>query len=245
MKDWKRIIEKPAQENLSRVGSPSWNDFLNQGCQIAESLLDQMKTYLGSHLKDKNILDFGCGTGRALLPLTFESNLSIIGCDIDETAISYLQKVVPNPNLFVNNFYPPLICEDNFFDAVYSISIWTHLNLDMQHLWLEEIRRIVKPGGIVLISVAGHNSLRLRHRRNMEMWQDVSANDLTYNGVIYKEYLSLKMHPEKFPGVKASYGSCLHDPTYVCKAWSSYFDIVEIKEAYIAQSQDLVIMTSR
>jgi SAM-dependent methyltransferase len=112
----------------------------------------------------------------------------------------------------------------------------------MQFLWLQEIRRILKPGGIALISVAGHNSLRLRHQRGMAMWQDINAKNLVNNGAIYKEYLSLNTHPEKFPGVKASYGSCLHDPEYIRQKWSNYFNVLEIKEAYIDGSQDLVVM---
>jgi SAM-dependent methyltransferase len=242
MKDWKQIIEKPSQENLSRVGSKNWQNFLDQGSRIGISLIEQMKVYLRGSLKDKKILDFGCGIGRAFLPLTFDAGLSIVGCDIDATAVSYLKKVVPNNNLVVNKFSPPLTFEDNFFDAVYSISIWTHLSIHMQFLWLEEIRRILKPGGIALISVAGHNSLRLRHQRGMAMWQDINAKNLVNNGAIYKEYLSLNTHPEKFPGVKASYGSCLHDPEYIRQKWSNYFNVLEIKEAYIDGSQDLVVM---
>lgn len=244
MKDWRQIIEKPPQENLNRVGSKSWQTFLDQGSRIGISLIEQMEVYLRGSLKDKKILDFGCGIGRAFLPLTFEAGLSIVGCDIDATAISYLKKVVPNANLVVNKFAPPLTFEDNYFDAVYSISIWTHLNLDMQFAWLQEISRIVKPGGIALISVAGHNSLRLRHQRGMIMWQDIDASNLAANGAIYKEYLSLNTHPEKFPGVKSSYGSCLHDPEYIRKNWSNYFNVIEIKEAYVDGSQDLVVMNS-
>jgi len=43
---------------------------------------------------------------------------------------------------------PPMSYEDNMFDFVYSISIFTHLPEDMQFAWLQELQRITKPGGI-------------------------------------------------------------------------------------------------
>jgi hypothetical protein len=43
MKDWKQIIEKPSQENLSRVGSKNWQNFLDQGSRIGISLIEQME----------------------------------------------------------------------------------------------------------------------------------------------------------------------------------------------------------
>lgn len=51
MKDWRQIIEKPPQENLTRVGSNSWQNFLDQGSRIAISLVEQMEVYLGESLK--------------------------------------------------------------------------------------------------------------------------------------------------------------------------------------------------
>lgn len=239
---WMEKIEKPTRENLKRVGSENWDEFISQGVSIANTVYQELSNNLDGSLQNKKILDFGCGIGRVLLPMVFEKGIPVSGCDIDDTAITYLRRISPNLDISTSKFSPPLKFPDGHFDAVYSISIWTHLNLDMQLEWLAEMQRILKPGGVALLSVAGHNSLRIRHRRGWPLWKDVTAEDLTRQGVIYKEYPWLEPNSDKFPGVEASYGGAMHDADYIRKAWADYFDVLDVKSGHIHKSQDLVIL---
>ena len=50
---------------------------------------------------------------------------------------------------------PPLPYEDDRFDLVYSVSIFTHLDEQLQRPWIEELTRVVRPGGLVLVTVTG------------------------------------------------------------------------------------------
>lgn len=60
---------------------------------------------------------------------------------------------------FVNNRpEPPLTFESGYFDVVSSFSVFTHLNERLQDLWLLEIARVLKPGGIVILSVHGERA---------------------------------------------------------------------------------------
>ena len=49
--------------------------------------------------------------------------------------------------------------KDNYFGAIYGVSILTHLSLEDQRRWIEELIRIARPGGIIILSYHGLNSL--------------------------------------------------------------------------------------
>ena len=49
---------------------------------------------------------------------------------------------------------PPLPFEDATFDVVWSIAVFTHLT-DQWAPWLLELRRVMRPGGILIASVMG------------------------------------------------------------------------------------------
>jgi SAM-dependent methyltransferase len=51
---------------------------------------------------------------------------------------------------------PPLpFAEDNSFDLVYAFSVFTHIPAEHQEAWLLEMKRILKPGGFLVCTVAG------------------------------------------------------------------------------------------
>ena len=80
-------------------------------------------------LKYNNILDFGCGCGRLMIPLGFMvSPEKIFGTDIDKHAIRWLSGHYPSfQNLDVNHAKPPTKYSDGMFDFIYGVSVFTHL----------------------------------------------------------------------------------------------------------------------
>ena len=75
---------------------------------------------------------------------------------VNARQIEWARKHVPGVEFHVNELEPPLrFAEDETFDLVTSASVFTHIPLDLQRPWLKEIRRVVKPGGYFLCTVAG------------------------------------------------------------------------------------------
>src|SRR5271166_136221 len=101
-----------------------------------------------------HILDFGCGCGRVIRYFhKLCGNVFFYGTDIDKEAISWCESHLSEiGKFFTNKESPPLEFDDGFFDFIYSISIFTHLPEDMQFAWLEELRRVAKPGGYLLLT---------------------------------------------------------------------------------------------
>ena len=77
------------------------------------------------------------------------------GCDVDAEAVAWCSANLEGGPFFVNSPEPPLPCEPEQFDLVYAISVFTHLDEPAQQDWLAELRRVLKPGGIALVTLHG------------------------------------------------------------------------------------------
>jgi len=51
-----------------------------------------------------------------------------------------------------NRLRPPLPFEDESFDCIYALSVFTHLREDTQFEWLTELRRVLRLGGYLIVS---------------------------------------------------------------------------------------------
>jgi ubiquinone/menaquinone biosynthesis C-methylase UbiE len=221
---WWSTIEQPPAENMARVsGAKEFERFVADGRSIAKRVAAHIKTFAG-HVSDPKILDFGCGCGRVALPMYFDHGALTHACDIDASATAYLGRVLPI-DVRTTPFKPPLPYDDNTFDVVYSISIWTHLVEADQLAWLAEMRRIIKPGGYLMPTTSSYKAIE--HRKiNMKIpaWQDVEPEHLREAGILYRESATLRSHADKyFPGVTDSYGQTSNDPAYLINKWSDYF----------------------
>jgi len=102
-------------------------------------------------------LDWGCGPGRTAIPLSriFAKGWKICACDIDDFNVDVLRGLDANIQATVTELYPPLPYEDESFDVIHGISVLTHLTADNQKLWIEELARVLKPGGLALLTTHG------------------------------------------------------------------------------------------
>lgn len=96
------------------------------------------------------ILDYGCGYGRTCSELTDAGYQSVIGIDISGEMIKRGRKL--NLDLRVFDGKSPGF-EDGFFDACLLIAVLTCIPSDAgQEHTLNEVYRLLRPGGIVFIS---------------------------------------------------------------------------------------------
>lgn len=100
-------------------------------------------------IKNKVILDIGCGVGTLLLMLK-ENNNSVYGIDVSETGIKQARENGLACDLVDLNI-ETLPFTESYFDIVICLETIEHL--ENPYHCLREIRRILKPEGMFLVSI--------------------------------------------------------------------------------------------
>lgn len=104
------------------------------------------------------ILDWGCGPARIVqhLPSLLPAGSRIFGTDYNAASIQWNTSHIRGVTFSHNGLEPPLPFEGAFFDAVYGISIFTHLSAALHTQWFNELVRITRKGGILLLTLQGN-----------------------------------------------------------------------------------------
>lgn len=100
--------------------------------------------------------DFGGSTGRVFRHFHFQSDRwTVSSCDFKRTSVEWNLAHYPSAiQAFQGMYFPFLPIEDRTFDLVSAMSVFTHID-ETETNWLMELRRVMKPGGIAVITV--HN----------------------------------------------------------------------------------------
>ena len=80
-------------------------------------------------------------------------------CDPNAGAVRWGSNNIPGVRFFVSPQDPPLDVEDGRYDLVYAISVWSHFGEDAARAWLREMHRVLSPGGRLVFTTHGHQTL--------------------------------------------------------------------------------------
>jgi len=105
-----------------------------------------------------DVLDFGCGCGRVTRYFA-DFDGAVSGSDVNIKAVDWCRDNLPFGSFLQNRLAPPVDFEDASFDLVYAFSVFTHLTADLQLSWRDELRRVLRPGGRLLLSTHGRSYL--------------------------------------------------------------------------------------
>jgi len=132
-----------------------YEGFLQSGALDAQSIREALRAGGPGVRRLESILDFGCGCGRVLRHWSALPDTRVHGSDFNPHMIDWCRRSLPFAGFTLNGVAPPLQYEDESFDLVYAVSVFTHLLEPLQLPWLTELTRIVRPGGRVLLSLNG------------------------------------------------------------------------------------------
>jgi 2-polyprenyl-3-methyl-5-hydroxy-6-metoxy-1,4-benzoquinol methylase len=244
--DWRRAghYMNPAKEtfafppipNILRViGDTSVERFAMGGAIIFNNIANYLKEMGKSWSDFPRILDWGCGAGRITRYLISETGCRVTGVDIDADNIAWCSKTYDGGTFSVVPLRPPTDLEPESFDLVIGLSVLTHLQESDQFLWLEELRRITRPGALLLLSVQGptqfsynkfppHLYLKLQQDGYIDLSRDAALDAVVSDTEYYR--------------------AAMHSRPYIVQRWSEYFDVLAIADA-IAGLQDFVVLQRR
>lgn len=133
-------------------------------------------------------LDFGCSSGRVLRALhAAHPEIRWHGCDPNEPAISWAREHLPGVEIFLSANQPPLPLPDASLDLVYAISIWSHFAPGLGLEWFAEMRRLLRPGGLLMLTTHGLASVAyyVQHELRTPQQSREIADALYRDGVWY------------------------------------------------------------
>ncbi len=96
-----------------------------------------------------DLLEVGCGEGRGVGTLINQSR-SFTAVDKIDNLIDSLQREFPTGKFICMNIPPLNGLEDNAYDSIVSFQVIEHIEDD--GLFLKEIHRVLKPGGVALLT---------------------------------------------------------------------------------------------
>ena len=216
------------------------DSFLNNGRRCAFDLKNSL-SLIGRDVQDfNNMLEFGCGCARVLRHFyDFSERRRISGTDIDREGIAWCRSNLPRISFSVNSPFPPLPYPTGNFDFVYVISVFTHLDEDYQFAWLAELKRILKPGGILIATTHGAFVRDLAARKGS--LSPVELETLQRKGFVFK---TGRTGLFRLNGLPDFYQTAFHTKQYVTEAWTKFFTIRRYIERGLEDYQDLVLLSN-
>jgi SAM-dependent methyltransferase len=106
-----------------------------------------------------DVWDLGCGCGRIarwLAPAVIAKGGSFTGSDINARLVAWCAANLPGSYL-TNRLQPPAELPAASKNLVYAYSVLTHLREKAARAWLAETARVLRPGGLALLTFHDEN----------------------------------------------------------------------------------------
>lgn len=194
----------------------------------------------------RRVLDFGCSSGRVLRVLAaVHPQVEWFGCDPDRPAVAWADAHVQGAQFSTSDADPPLAFPDEHFDLVYAISIWSHYSEPAALRWLDEMRRIVAPGGHLLLTAHGYRSVE-RHAEGRDAWPpELIAETATRLYADGHKFVGGYGHAMSLELSTSDWGEAFLTPDWLaehaCPAWA----VLDYKPGSIEDHQDLYLLERR
>ncbi len=132
-----------------------YEKYYESGLATAKWLKSIFEKYI--ELQNVKILDWGCGPARIIRHLVnvVGGNNKFYATDYNRETIKWCRDNIKDVEFNLNSIDARLPYEDNYFEIIYGLSIFTHLSESKHYEWAKELIRVLKPQGIFVFSTQG------------------------------------------------------------------------------------------
>lgn len=208
-------------------------------------ILEILKAAGSQILREGRYLDFGCSSGRVIRTMQAAFPGSYwYGCDPERSAIRWAQSEFPSINFFPMEQEPPLPFGASFFSMVYAIGIWSHYREDMAIAWLNEMHRIIKPGGYLFLTTHSQQSLAQWHHNGLmkqEQLDSILYRLLTQYYVFEDSY----RETGDWSADTGRWGMTYIHPQWFLNNTLDHWKIVCFRQGYLQWNQDVYLLEKR
>lgn len=151
------FVPPPLDVMHDAYGTTSFRAYWQVGRYLAQLIADRVKNYRPG--SPERLLEWGCGPARILRHLPeLLPRTELVGADYNSKSIAWCRAAIKGVTFYENNLSPPLPLSDRTFDAIYAISVLTHISMAQQTQWMAEMHRVARRDGILIMTTNGHRA---------------------------------------------------------------------------------------
>ncbi|MFZ6718965.1 class I SAM-dependent methyltransferase [Undibacterium sp. Ji49W] len=176
----------------------NWETYRSSGMTDAQKIADLIERYVDG--PDAAVFEWGCGPARIIrhlgAKLTRFQKVELTGSDYNAASIQWCNAKLPGIHFLENRLSPPIALNDQQFNFIYAISIFTHLSEKSIHEWLAEMHRLLKDQGYFAFTTHGEKFTFCLSPEQMESFRQ--GNLVTRDGDIEGKKLFGSFHPKQW-----------------------------------------------
>ena len=212
-------------------GSDSLPSFLLEGYSTFRKLSQIIRsTTKMKKIGYPRILDWGCGCGR--VSRYFDTKeIELWGADIDDSNLRWCEEHLNMRTIGISST-PTNTLPNSFFDLIFGISVMTHLNQDLQIVWLDELSSSLNRGGYLILTFHGlASALRNISKEGFEELLSQGFYDYGENPVLKGSV------PEN-----KDYRDTYNTLNQIVLNWTDKLRVIKYYESFIGNHQDLIVL---
>jgi ubiquinone/menaquinone biosynthesis C-methylase UbiE len=202
----------------------------------------------------ESIMEFGCGWGRIIrLFLRDVEPACLWGVDCMSNAIDICKETNHYCTFKLIDPLPPSSLPDATFDIVYAYSVFSHLSEDAHLRWLNEFTRILRPGGLIVVTTRSRDFIlfcaELRRQQESRAWASASVSAFRNTEQSLARYDRGEFLYEPMGGgdvLDASFfGETCIPRAYVEQTWSRSVDVLDYVDDRARCLQNVIVARTR
>lgn len=215
----------PGSLIFSATGTRDVSWFLRTGVMTVSALRGALGDLHRPIESFRAVLDLGCGCGRVLRHWSNVLGPKFFGTDYNPAGATWVATNLNYVSVITNDIAPPLRFENSAFDLVYAISVFTHLPVELQRPWIEELYRVIEPRGILLLTLSGEGDFERITEAERQQFREGN----------------LVVVDPQFAGTNMC--GAYHPRAYVEEAWGDLFKLLRTypQGAHGSPKQDLYV----
>ncbi len=185
----------------------------------------------------RDVVDFGCGWGRmARFFLKDVAPERLLGLDCVPAMVEAAVATNRWSMFEVIEPLPPAPLGTASVDLVYAYSVFSHLSEEAHAKWLEEFRRILRPGGVAVVTTRPRSFFADCERLRVEGVKDAvarsAADAFGGDGPQWRRRYDAGEFCHASIGASGAlmdslYGETAIPESYVRRVWSQWFDVMD------------------
>lgn len=231
----------PPELMLDVSGLTDAADFASHGASFMRALAGISPKALESF---DSVLDYGVGCGRlARMFKGFKGRY--VGADVDARQLDWTSANLPHVECVLVEPREPLPFRDDTFEAVIAVSVFTHLSEPDQLFYLAELGRVVKPGGVLMLTTHGERAVaRAIADTRVRTMLTLSCGELKRLRLVFEKGSGFHFVRQlgHLTTEQYDYGMSFISSAYVRRCWPAILGEVEIHPGALHDFQDVVLI---